>query len=63
MGDWVFVRLQPYKRMTLKQQNKDNKLAPRYYGPYKVWERIGSVAYKLQFPPYSCVHQVSMFLT
>lgn len=35
-GDWVFLRLQPYKHMSLKQLNKDNKLAPKYYGPYKV---------------------------
>jgi hypothetical protein len=34
--DWVFFRLQPYKHMSLKQQKKDNKLAPKYYGPYKV---------------------------
>ena len=35
-GDWVFLRLQPYKHMSLKQLNTDNKLAPKYYGPYKV---------------------------
>ena len=35
-GDWVFLRLQPYKQMSLKQLNKDNKLAPKYYGLYKV---------------------------
>ena len=27
------------------------KLAPRYVGPYKIIERKGDVAYKLQFPP------------
>ena len=31
--DWVFVRLQPYKQLSLKQQQK-NKLAPKFYGPY-----------------------------
>ena len=35
-GDWVYLRLQPYKQMSLKELNKENKLAPRYYGPYKV---------------------------
>ena len=35
-GDWLFFWLQPYKQMTLKQLNKDNKLEPKYYGPYKV---------------------------
>ena len=44
--------------MSLKQLNKDNKLAPNYYGPYKVLQKISSVAYKLEFSTYSWVHQV-----
>ena len=36
VGDWIFLRLQPYKQMSLKQAKKDNKLSPKYYGPYKV---------------------------
>jgi hypothetical protein len=35
---------------------KDTKLAPKYYGPYKVLQRIGSMSYKLELPPYSHVH-------
>ena len=42
--------------MFLKQQKKGNKLAPKYYGTYKVLQRIGSMAYKLEFPPSSHVH-------
>jgi len=26
VGDWVFLWLQPYKQMSLKQAKKDNKL-------------------------------------
>ena len=26
VGDWVILRLQPYKQMSLKQSNTDNKL-------------------------------------
>ena len=32
---WVFVRLHPYKKLSLKQQGKD-KLAPKFYGPYQI---------------------------
>jgi hypothetical protein len=34
--DWIFLRLQPYKKISLKYQSKNNKLSPKYYGPYKI---------------------------
>jgi hypothetical protein len=58
VGDWVFIRLQPYKQMSLKQQKKDNKFAPKYYGPYKLLQRIENMDYKLELPPSSHVHLV-----
>ncbi|KAH9297684.1 hypothetical protein KI387_029366, partial [Taxus chinensis] len=58
VGDWVFVRLQPYKQMSLKQQQKDNKLSPKYYGPYQVLQKIGTVAYKLELPQSTKIHLV-----
>jgi hypothetical protein len=56
VGDWVFLRIKPYKQISFKQQKKDKKLSPKYYNPYKVLHRIGIMAYKLEFPPYSHVH-------
>jgi hypothetical protein len=56
VGDWVFLRLQPYKQMSLKQDKKNNKLSPNYYGHYKVLQKIGTMAYKFEFPTSSRVH-------
>jgi hypothetical protein len=58
VGDWVFLRLQPYKQMPLKQAKKDNKLSPKYYGPYKVLQKIGTMANKLELLASSRVHPV-----
>ena len=44
--------------MPLKYSKKDNKLSPKYYGPYKVLQNIGSIACKLKLPTFSRVHQV-----
>ena len=30
VADWVFLRLQPYKQVSLNKSKKDNKLSPKY---------------------------------
>ncbi|CAL5333729.1 unnamed protein product [Camellia sinensis] len=57
IGDWVFLRLQPYKQTTVALQ-RNMKLSPRFYGPYQVLERVGSVAYKLELPTTTKIHPV-----
>ena len=33
VGDWVYLRLQPYKQSSV-QSKKHGKLAPHFYGPF-----------------------------
>lgn len=57
VGDWVYVKLQPYIQMSVAPR-ANQKLAYRFFGSYKVLEQTGSVAYKLQLPEESTVHPV-----
>ena len=57
VGEWVFVKLQPYKQLSLKQKGK-NKLAPKFYGPYQINKKISQVAYGLSLLETSRVHNV-----
>lgn len=54
-GDWVFVRLQPYKQLSLKQKGK-NELSPKYYGSYQIIKKISKVAYGLKLPDNCQIH-------
>ncbi|KAL4378379.1 hypothetical protein GQ457_02G014110 [Hibiscus cannabinus] len=57
VGDWAFVRLQPYRQLSLRL-HRHQKLSPRFFGPYQVTHRIGSVAYKLQLPDSTRIHPI-----
>ncbi|XP_075099028.1 uncharacterized protein LOC142175920 [Nicotiana tabacum] len=55
MGDMVFVRLQPYRQMSLKGQSY-HKMSPKYFGLFLVIKRIGFVAYQLDLPAHAKIH-------
>ena len=55
VGDWVYLKLQSYRQSSIERR-KNHKLSPRYFGSYRVLERIGAVAYRLELPPGSRVH-------
>ncbi|WVZ49037.1 LOW QUALITY PROTEIN: hypothetical protein U9M48_000419 [Paspalum notatum var. saurae] len=56
-GDFVLLKLQPYTQSSVVSRPYP-KLAFKYYGPFKVLERVGSVAYKLELPSDAQVHPV-----
>ncbi|CAJ2641126.1 unnamed protein product [Trifolium pratense] len=48
-GDMVYLKIQPYKLKSLAKR-MNQKLSPRFYGPYEIEQKIGAVAYKLKLP-------------
>ena len=55
--DLVYLRLQPYKQSSLKKKGAE-KLKPCFYGPYKIIRKVGEVAYELELPHESKIHNV-----
>lgn len=59
ISNMVMVRLRPRRQVSITGQHQGSfKLNKRYYGPFRVLEKIGPVAYKLQFSEGSRIHPV-----
>ena len=56
-GDQVFLRLQPYKKTSLKDDHCQ-KMAPKFYGPYIILKHVGHMAYQLALASHSKLHHV-----
>jgi len=57
VGELVLLKLQPYAQSSLVNRPYP-KLSFKYFGPYKVTERIGRAAYRLDLPENSQIHPV-----
>jgi hypothetical protein len=57
VGDLVYLRLQPYRKASNKKSGVE-KLQPRFFGPYRVNRKVGAVAYELDLPQGSKIHNV-----
>ncbi|KAA0054183.1 Transposon Ty3-G Gag-Pol polyprotein [Cucumis melo var. makuwa] len=57
VGDEVYLKLRPYRQRSLARKRCE-KLAPKFYGPYRIIEEIGEVAYRLNLPPGAIIHNV-----
>ena len=57
VGDHVFLKVMPKKGVV--RFGKRGKLSPRFIGPFKILERVGTIACQLALPPStSGVHEV-----
>ncbi|WVZ97237.1 hypothetical protein U9M48_042787 [Paspalum notatum var. saurae] len=57
VDDHVFLKVSPMRG--IRRFNMKRKLEPRYIGPFKILEKKGEVAYRLELPPsLSDVHDV-----
>ncbi|WVZ49241.1 hypothetical protein U9M48_000615 [Paspalum notatum var. saurae] len=56
-GQWVWLRLLHRPAASLDVRGR-SKLGPRFYGPFKVLEHIGEVAYRLLLPAGARLHNV-----
>ncbi|WVZ04461.1 hypothetical protein V8G54_025267 [Vigna mungo] len=57
VGDSVLVKLHPYRQHSVALR-KIQKLGLRYFGPFPIMQKIGTVAYKLLLPPHAKIHPI-----
>jgi hypothetical protein len=57
VGDLVYLKMQPYREAALGLRNS-LKLTSKFYGPFRIIQKIGPVAYKLQLPEKTKLHDV-----
>lgn len=55
--DLVYLKLQPCRQVSVARRI-NQKISPKFYGHYKILQKIGSVAYRLKLPKGSSIHPV-----
>lgn len=57
--DWVMLKLRPHRQASAKGPHAFmGKLVKRFYGPFQVLERVGTIAYCLNLPEGVRIHFV-----
>jgi hypothetical protein len=50
VGDWVYMKLQPYDQMTV-QHRANHKLSYKFFGPYLVLQKVGLLHTNFNYLP------------
>lgn len=56
-GEEVYLKLRPYRQRSLASK-RNEKLAPKFYEPYQILEKIIEVAYRLELPLEAAIHNL-----
>lgn len=35
-GDWIYLKLLPYRQLSIPNSHKMQKLIPKFYGPFEI---------------------------
>ncbi|KAL0445454.1 UNVERIFIED_CONTAM: Transposon Tf2-11 polyprotein [Sesamum latifolium] len=57
VGDLVMVKV-PDPRLSKSSRGRDPRLMQKYIGPLPIMKRIGTVAYRIELPPWWKIHNV-----
>ncbi|XP_016724215.1 uncharacterized protein [Gossypium hirsutum] len=49
MGDYVFIKVLPWKKILMF--GRQDKLSPRFIGPYHILKHMGPITYQFDLPP------------
>jgi hypothetical protein len=57
VGDWVWLRLS-HRPVASVRPAGAAKLSAKYFGPYQILDKIGSVSYRLQLLAHAKIHNI-----
>lgn len=57
VNDLVYIRLQPYIQTSVAARS-NQKLSYKYFRPFKILQKVGAVAYKVDLPSDARIHPV-----